>query len=427
MVGSRRRPCDDLCDLAVARLSADLLANIHRRLPFLHRLAFASLIGASGHMLTPEAPWLVLPGRAEGNVALISVTDGGKAGVAPAPYPAMRGHVVLGSSDGWLVTADAKGALRMANTATGAQADLPAISTIPMFLRSDCWFTLDGEAFVQLRFGGTPPPDDKTWGPPVPRTFTMTAEQMRQWFYRKVVLSSSPRPDSYAAMLILDRTYGVPAFATVDDPNWRMAPSQDGVEDAIHHDGRFYSISYTGIVEVWDRDVETGDFKSMVVAPDSAVVEVDNCKLLRRYLATTPDGRLMVVLKGTKEVEQPPVTRHFFQVLVLDEAHGTWEKEENIDGTALFVGVNSSLCVSTREHPAIKPGCVYFTDDEIGVAAMRHDHEHGGRDKYRSVYDDDKLPYLGVYSLNDGKIEDLCGIGKHPCWPPAAWVTPSFL
>ncbi|KAL6650330.1 hypothetical protein ACP70R_009255 [Stipagrostis hirtigluma subsp. patula] len=389
-------------------------------------------------MLTPEAPWLILPGKAEGNVALISVADGSKAGVAPALKPAMRGHVVLGSSDGWLVTADKKGALRMANPATGAQADLPAISTIPMFLRSDHWFTLVGEAFVQLRFGGKPPPpDDKTWGPTVPRTSTLTAKQMRQWFYRKVVLSSSPRPDSYAAMLILDRTYGVPAFATAEDPNWRMAPSQDGVEDAIHHDGRFYSITYTGILEVWDRDIETGDFTSTVVAPDSAVVKGDNYKLLRRYLAATPEGRLMVVLKGTKEVEPPPkgyygysrtVTRHFFQVLVLDETHGTWEKEENIDDTALFVGVNGSLCVSTRDHPAIKPGCVYFTDDEIGIAAMRH--KHGRHGKYRSVYDEDKLPYLGVYSLNDGKVqkmEDLYGIGKHPCWPPAAWVTPSFV
>ncbi|KAL6650326.1 hypothetical protein ACP70R_009251 [Stipagrostis hirtigluma subsp. patula] len=149
----RRRLHDDLCELAVAVPPAELRADIHRRLPFLHRLAFASLTAASGHAPAPEAPWLVLPGKTERNIALLSAADGGKAGVAPAPEPAMRGHVVLGSGGGWLVTADARGALRMANPATGAQADLPDIVTLPLFLRSGARFTLNVEAFVQLRFG----------------------------------------------------------------------------------------------------------------------------------------------------------------------------------------------------------------------------------------------------------------------------------
>ncbi|KAL6650328.1 hypothetical protein ACP70R_009253 [Stipagrostis hirtigluma subsp. patula] len=167
----------------------------------------------------------------------------------------------------------------------------------------------------------------------------MTAEQMRLWFYKKVVLSASPRLDSYAAMLILHRPYGVPAFATAEDPNWRIAPSQDGVEDAIHHDGRFYSITYSGVVEVWDRDIETGEFKSTAVAPPLVVVTGHrDKKLLCKYLAATLDGRLMVVLKGTKQVEEREkrygysliVMEIFFEVQGLDVAQGRWEKLENI-------------------------------------------------------------------------------------------------
>ncbi|CAD6342963.1 unnamed protein product [Miscanthus lutarioriparius] len=71
---------------------------------------------------------------------------------------------------------------------------------------------------------------------------------MRQVFYRKVVLSASPRPDSYAAMLIMDWAF---AMAEEEDPVWRMAPSHDGVEDAIHHGGHFLSITYTGHVKAW--------------------------------------------------------------------------------------------------------------------------------------------------------------------------------
>lgn len=78
------------------------------------------------------------------------------------------------------------------------------------------------------------------------------------WFYRKVVLSvsgASPRHGSSydAAMLILDMHHGFPAFASAEDPVWRLASSRAGIEDAIHHAGRFYSVTYAGEVEVWER------------------------------------------------------------------------------------------------------------------------------------------------------------------------------
>jgi len=251
----------------------------------------------------------------------------------------------------------------MANPATGERADLPAITTIPFLnLVGRRWFFLDVEPFVQIRFGGPPPPEDKHWGPHPPRTYTLTAAQMRQSFYRKVVLSASPRPGSYAAMLITDRLIGAPAFATAEDPAWRMARSPDGVEDAIHHDGRFYSVTYTGRVEAWQRNDETGEFTSQVVAPALAATADDEKKhLRRRYLAASTDGRLMAVLKHTEEVVEEGrysymnkvVTRVHFEVQVLDQANGRWEAAD-MGGAALFVGVNSTVCVSAREHRGIE-------------------------------------------------------------------------
>ena len=78
-------------------------------------------------------------------------------------------------------------------------------------------------------------------------------------------------------------------------------PRPDGVEDAIHHDGRFYSVTYTGRVEAWQRNDETGEFTSQVVAPALAATADDEKKhLRRRYLAASTDGRLMAVLKHTE-------------------------------------------------------------------------------------------------------------------------------
>ncbi|KAL6841085.1 hypothetical protein ACP4OV_029054 [Aristida adscensionis] len=219
---------DDDIDVraAVDRLPLELLIDIHAQLPFLTRLAFASVYGAPARLLLkPEAPWLVLRGGGGAERAtLFSLADGTAAAVRTAD-PAMRGHAVVGSSGGWLVTAAATGALRMANPVTAAQADLPAV---------------DVEAFVQVRFGGggSPAPDGK------------------DWLYRKVVLAASPCPGSYAAaMLVFQRPFAAPAFATAEDATWTPAPSYNddgGVEDAIHHDGRFYSIGYSGVVEAWD-------------------------------------------------------------------------------------------------------------------------------------------------------------------------------
>ncbi|KAK3145295.1 hypothetical protein QOZ80_4AG0326870 [Eleusine coracana subsp. coracana] len=264
----------------VARLPAELLAEIQNQLIFLDRVAFALVCRDSGTPMKPDAhPWLVVStAAADSTATLVSVADRASRDV-PTCDPAMRGHVVLGSSLGWLVTADAKGALRLANPVTGAQADLPSIATMPsLFFRTGQWFGVNMETLSQVRFAGAAPPPgyvDQIWRtPPLPKSLTLRAEQMRQCLYRKVVLSASPRAGSYAAMLVLRPAFGaIPAFATSeDDPNWRPAPSRDGIEDAVCHDGRFYSLTYSGVVEAWDRDADTGTLKSTVVAPKLEVV-----------------------------------------------------------------------------------------------------------------------------------------------------------
>jgi hypothetical protein len=442
---------DGIIKAVVERLPGELHAEIHRRIDFLKRLAFASVCGKTGHMLRPEAPWLILPGQTLGNNALtkqkkaamaatvlskdkavvLSMADVDPKNEATAsvriPDLAMLERIIIGSSDGWLVTVDERGVLRIANPATGAQAALPAIDTIP-FLNSSSrgkWFILDVEPFLQVRFGGPPPPEDKDWGPYPPRSSTLTAEQMRQRFYRKVVLSSSPRPGSYTAMLITDKHIGAPAFATAADPVWRMARSPGGVEDAIYHDGLFYSVSYDGDVEVWQRDAVTGEFGSQLVAR----LVYDDKHLCRKYLAASPDGQLMAVLKHSEQIEKEPgyrrstITHVSFKVQVLDQMAERWESVTDIGDAALFVGVNGSLFVSTREHPCIKAGCVYFTDDEVGDACLRHAQGAQERKRYDEA-DETELRETCVYDLKYGRvIEKVTENG--PLWPPPAWFTPS--
>ncbi|XP_044425523.1 uncharacterized protein [Triticum aestivum] len=252
----------------------------------------------------------------------------------PSPDHALHRNLVLGSSCGWLATADDRGKIDLVNPATGEHHALPHIATTGVFVPStgDRFFCVQLDRFLTARYGHGPPFKDSPWGPHGLATFTLRAKEMRAYFYQKVVLSTSPCPGSYAAMLILHRDFGAPAFVTAEEPAWRLAPSRDGVEDAIHQDGKFYSISYSGDVESWERDAESGAFTSTTAAPrlviqDKAQASSSSC---RKYLAAAPGGELMVVLKYPERCA----------CYVLED-DGQWKETRDISDIPQFVGVNN--------------------------------------------------------------------------------------
>ncbi|CAN6234325.1 unnamed protein product [Urochloa humidicola] len=403
---------------------------------------------AAGASWEEEAPCLVFPTAGETST-FISIANGQTA-PARAPDPAMRGHVVLGSFGGWLVTADLWGALRMANPVTGEQADLPAITagTLPISQYTRGHVVLDMSAFTvsdssPLAATGRRRGDGSWWRPPL----TIACWQMRTSLYRKAVLSSSPRPGrggGYAAMLILDSDFAAPAFATAGgDPAWRLGRRRPGlrdcIEDAVFHAGRFYSLSYSGAVEAWDRDADTGEYASSPAGPRLPLPDAGG---RRKYIAAAPDGRLVAVVKDSRAFkveerrwrsDQQRRAPGLFEVRVLDAARGRrWEKAADIGDLALFVGVNASMCVSATEHPGIRGGCVYYAEDELGKASLRlwvGEERNGTSPCPSSVVDGDyELRDLGVYVLKDHRAERVVqGIGRHCRWPLPAWFTPSVV
>ncbi|KAF7093152.1 hypothetical protein CFC21_095581 [Triticum aestivum] len=237
----------------------------------------------------------------------------------------------------------------------------------------------------------------------------MTPGSMRRYFYRKVVLSDS----ADIAMLITNLRYGAVAFATAKGrvwtfvpsrhgiakagtkcARWPRPPSRDSIEDAVHHEGRFYAITYSGKVEAWEQDAnDPGVFTSVVVAPGKPWC--DHCK----YLVMGPGGRLMVVLKQSDKITH----RLTFKVQVLDAGAKQWKEAGDIGNSALFVGVNGLLCVSTTEHPKLRAGCVYYTADDLSL--YYPDNQRGAR----------------LFSLKDGREEKVDGLGPHRNKPPPAW------
>jgi hypothetical protein len=152
-------------------------------------------------------------------------------------------------------------------------------------------------------------------------------------------------------MLITGWLFGVAAFTTLKDAAWRLAPSRDGVEDAIHHDGRFYSVTYSGAVEVWEHDADGGVFTSATVTPGPAGAGWTHPGLCRRYLVAAPGGRFMVVLKTDRYNRSRRTSS--FKVHVLDGAQ--WKETDDIGDTALFVGANESCACRRRCTRSSRP------------------------------------------------------------------------
>uniref|UniRef100_A0A0D9W262 KIB1-4 beta-propeller domain-containing protein n=1 Tax=Leersia perrieri TaxID=77586 RepID=A0A0D9W262_9ORYZ len=394
-------------------LPPELMADIHTRLSFLDRLAFAAVSSApSRSAFKPEPPWLVLPGNTPETSTIFSLADR-RAATARASEPTMRDHVIIGSSQGWLVTADDRGTMRVVNPVTGDQGELPAITTIPFIRDIGGYFSILLKPFVDIRYGGvddlaslSPPPYFRQCG-----TYTSSDHNMRRYFYRKVILSASPSRraggggEGYAAMLLLQNPFGTPAFATAEDRRWRIAPSRDGVHRPIHHKGKFFSVTYTGIVEEWERG-EGGEFRSKVVTTMMADDDDGQWQCCSKYIAAAPDGRLMIVIKKAKDVKYYYAWNQWscsFKVQVFDEMTQRWEVLKHIGDLAILVGINGSMCVSTEQHPELKAGCVYYTNDDIGT------------DKgYRAS------------PLRDGTLDKIPELANHHIWPLPAWFTPSF-
>uniref|UniRef100_A0A0E0E655 F-box domain-containing protein n=1 Tax=Oryza meridionalis TaxID=40149 RepID=A0A0E0E655_9ORYZ len=314
-----------------ADLPRDLLESVLGRLPVPDRLRFpgvctawqsADAASTTARFRAAQPPWLMLPfnptarrqssggggGGGDGRfleARFLSLSDG-RVYAIPQPAPPVSERLCVGSSDGWLVTADAASELHLLNPLTGAQVQLPSVTTLPFV---DASRDADGRvASYDLRccFGDGDNDGDEVLVPPE----SFAPDRLRYELYEKAILVAPPRrqttpPGSwggYAVLLICQPLYRL-AIARAGDTKWTLldTPSRCWV-DAVRAssapaaaDGHqaVYTLDSVGRVEAWDMD-------------------------------------------GGADV---------------------------LAGRALFLGKSASLCVPADCCPEVKGNCVYFTDD----------------------------------------------------------------
>ncbi|EAY93126.1 hypothetical protein OsI_14932 [Oryza sativa Indica Group] len=88
-------------------------------------------------------------------------------------------------------------------------------------------------------------------------------------------------------------------------------------------------------------------------------------------------------------------------------------KMDSLEDYVLFMGFNSSVCLSAKDFPNLKAGCAYLADDAYEEICVN---KHTWRE-------------LGIWNF---KSETLESFGDPPSvlpwlnWPPPIWITPSI-
>uniref|UniRef100_A0A453DQX5 F-box domain-containing protein n=2 Tax=Aegilops tauschii TaxID=37682 RepID=A0A453DQX5_AEGTS len=246
--------------------------------------ATARALRRLGIYLRPQTPCLLYTTAAAGpNAAeLFSLADK-KAYRVRLPDPPIGERNIVGSSHGWLVTADARSELHLLNPTTGEQVALPSVATIeqvsPVFDR-------DGnlERYDLSRHGDEPQP----YG----------VDELRGVLYLKVVLSGDPALGDCTAVVI-HNPYRCLSFARVGDDKWHWIPSAPGepprYSDCIFaDDGALYAMNLLGGIHCYAIE-GSGATCNMIFKDNSPFVAYNG------YLSKASSGSVLQIWRVARE------------------------------------------------------------------------------------------------------------------------------
>ncbi|CAO2183645.1 unnamed protein product [Urochloa humidicola] len=152
--------------------------------------------------------------------ALHNISTGRSFHAAALPDPPFRSRYVVGSSHGWLVTADEQSQLHLLNPITGAQFALPPPEAIGGVVAiSNRHRQLFGHDIDYLDLKGRCVNDERE--PEFRRP-----KKTRRFLYQKVILSSDPSGGDCTAVLI-HRPWDHISFARIGDFTWTWVSAME--------------------------------------------------------------------------------------------------------------------------------------------------------------------------------------------------------
>ncbi|KAJ1268126.1 hypothetical protein BS78_07G113000 [Paspalum vaginatum] len=325
--------------------------------------------------------------------------------------PPMAERSIVGSSHGWLVTADAQSELHLLNPATGEQLALPPVVTVEQV--SPVFFFFDKVSPVCDDSGSLQRYDLSFYDAALPRKEhrppqPYAVDRLRRALYLKVVLSCDPSRGD-CIVLMIHNPYRQLSFARFGSKKWHWITTsfrESMYSDCIYHDGAFYVMNLQGGVHCYT--IEDSCVQRNIMFEDT----LPYTSAYNIYIARSSSGDVLQILRTTScPIEDSPETHTTgIGMFKLDSEKNDDVDIDSLTDDALFIGHKYSWCLSTKDYPMLLPNHVYFTDD----------------DEYSLMDDQDHRRDVRMYNLADNSAMEIVSPRPWLNWPIPIWITPSF-
>ncbi|TVT98505.1 hypothetical protein EJB05_56188, partial [Eragrostis curvula] len=333
---------------------------------------------------------------------LLSLADGGRrvhyrVSLPDPPFPT---RYVMGSSHGWLATADERSDLLLVNPVTRAQVRLPPIGTLTNVTCRVRRGVLRSYRVHNINFDGF-------------QSFKPDEGRIR--FYEKVVWSSNPTSGNCIVMII-HAPKNIISFARVGDTRWSLLhvdrlTCQD-YEDFFYNgeDALFYAIRSNSEVHTINLH---GPFPTVKVIFKAMVLPIHDYK----YIVRAPWADVLQVRwYDDFDIDDDNDARTtMIAVYKMDFVEQKIVQVKDLRGYALFLGFNISFFfLPTEDCSVIKQNRIYHADDLIDY------------DYTRNIYAP-RPRHMVEVNLEDGSVNDVWpSPNSWSNWPPPVWLMPSF-
>ncbi|KAM0849267.1 hypothetical protein ACQ4PT_053834 [Festuca glaucescens] len=333
------------------------------------------------------------------------------------PDPAFRSRYVMGSSHGWLITADDRSNLILVNPMTGDQIAMPPPETMPN---------------VELLYGeedGIPDGYSLLYVDTVPRNFDrepspygLSLEQGRFPFYTRVALSCDPSSTENCIVIWRWDRY----LEEEDDDEEEEEDDDDDEDDDNDNDNDDGNDSdaneiVEGIMVATEIEVEEDEEETESVVEEHEEVEMAN-KDCGAQTETKEEEVYNVLVpaeeKDDEKEEKERVTANF-RVYKIDFVEQKLAGVNNLQDHMLFTGFKTSFFLPAKDCSTLIPNSIYHADDlNLNTFSKRFSD--------RRVLNDQGLRQVFIFNMEDSSFSDILPpTSSRLNWPPPVWIQPS--
>jgi hypothetical protein len=347
----------------------------------------------------PQTPCLLYTSESAGqSVAFLYSLAEKRSYKLTLPEPPIRNRYLIGSSNGWLVTADERSEMHLLNPITCEQIALPSVITIehvtPIFNEAG--------ALCKYRYS----PRTVEYCSDQPRSFALA--KLRNHLHTKAFVFYDASVGGHIVVLI-HNPYGQLSFARLGDSKWTWLPPHSGFLDCIYKDGLLYAVTSHGAVHAFN-------FRGPIVTAELIMDRVKEYSTGENiYIVQAPCGDLLQVWRTQEGIEGADYASLLtnttnIKIYKVDTRAKKLVGINSLDDHVLLLGHNQTLCLSAQEYLHLKANHVYFTDDEETYIS-------GWKNNRRDI---------GIFDLANNSCDELVAPQLWSNWPTPIWISPSL-